>query len=90
MALEFRQNRVSGGRNFISLDPSRGRIISAELSSAMSSGERFMAVNGAIHKGSIWGMPSKIVASIASLLLPLQALSGLLIWLRRKGILRSR
>ena len=90
VALEFPHNRISGKRNFISLDPSSGRIISARLSSALSAPEWFMAVNGAIHTGSIWGLSSRIVASLASLLLPLQAVSGLLIWLRRKGIVRTR
>lgn len=89
VALEFAQNRISGMRNFISLDPSSGRIISARLSSALSAPEKFMATNNAIHTGNIWGMPSKIAASLASLLLPLQAVSGLLIWLRRKGILHT-
>lgn len=90
VAVEFPQNRLSGKRNFISVDPSSGTIISMRLSSALSARARFMAINGAIHTGDIWGLPSRIVASLASLLLPLQAVSGLLIWLRRKGILRTR
>jgi uncharacterized iron-regulated membrane protein len=90
VALEFAHNRISGKRNFISLDPSSGKIISARLSSALSVPEKFMAINGAIHTGNILGLPSKIVASLACLLLPLQAVSGLLIWLRRKGFLHTR
>jgi len=85
VALNDRQNRFTGEQNFISLDPSSGRIISVRLSSSLSSGQRFMALNDAIHTGNIWGMATKTVALVTSLVLPLQAVSGLLIWLRRKG-----
>lgn len=41
VALEFPQNRISGKRNFISLDPSTGRIIAARLSSDLTFSDRF-------------------------------------------------
>jgi len=90
VALEYLQRRVAGERNLISLDPATGKVISAHFSSDLSFRVRLLAANGAIHDGSIWGTPSRIVAAIASMLLPLQATSGLLIWLRRKGILHTR
>lgn len=90
IALEIPGNRITGERNFISLYPSSGRIASAHLSSALTFRERFLAMNGTIHKGTIWGVPSRIIAALASILLPIQAVSGLLIWLRRKGLLHSR
>ncbi len=89
IALDDPQNRVTGGRNFISLDAS-GRIVSQHLSSDLQWRERLLALNGAIHSGSIWGMPSRVIAGFASLLLPLQLISGLFIWLRRKGIVHTR
>lgn len=90
VSLEFRRNRISGERNSIFLDPRSGRIVAAHLASDLTFQERFMAVDSAIHTAAIWGTPSKIIAAIASILLPLQAISGLFIWLRRKGILQSR
>lgn len=81
------QDRVTGRRNFISVSPASGRLTSVNLSSDLTFAERFIAVNGAIHTGSIWGMPTRIIAALASILLPLQGLSGLMIWLRRKGLL---
>lgn len=90
VALDDPQNRVAGRRNFISVDPASGRIASTNLSSDLTLGERFMAWNGAIHTGRIWGMPSRIMAALASILLPIQGASGLLIWLRRKGLLHGR
>ena len=85
--LDDRHNRFTGEQNFISLDPSNGRIISARLSSSLSFGQRFIALNDAIHTGNILGLSTKILALVTSLLVPLQAVSGLLIWLRRKGFL---
>jgi len=90
VALELPRNRVTGERNSIALDPSTGRIVSEHLASALSLRERLMATNSAIHNGNILGMPSRIVAALASIVLPVQAVSGLLIWLRRKGLLRTR
>jgi uncharacterized iron-regulated membrane protein len=47
-----------------------------------------MATNEAMHTGSILGMPTRIIAALVSILLPLQVVSGLLIWIRRTNILR--
>jgi uncharacterized iron-regulated membrane protein len=90
ISLRFRQNRVTGARNSISLDPATGEIVATHLSTNLGFRVRFLAANGAIHDGTIWGMPSRIVAALASIVLPLQVFSGFLICLRRKGILHSK
>lgn len=90
VSLEYPHHRLIGAGDSFTLDPGSGEIVSAHLSSDLSSRARFMAANGAIHDGSIWGVPGRIIAALVSILLPLQAVSGLLIWLRRKGFLRSR
>ena len=54
IALDDLHNRVSGARNFISLDPSNGRVISENLSSGLTSRAHLMALNGSIHTGNIW------------------------------------
>ncbi len=90
IALDDLHNRVSGARNFISLDPSNGRVISENLSSGLTSRAHLMALNGSIHTGNICGMPGRIIAALTSIFIPLQGVSGLLIWLRRKGVLHAR
>lgn len=89
IALDNPQNRITGSQNSISLDPKTGRIVAARFASELTIAERIMATSQSIHTGTIWGFPSKTIAAIVSLILPLQALSGLLIWLRRKGVLHS-
>jgi uncharacterized iron-regulated membrane protein len=81
-------NRIAAERNSISIDPRNGRIVAMNLSASLTPSERFMATNEAIHTGNILGMPTRIIAALASILLPLQVVSGLLIWIRRTNILR--
>lgn len=88
VALTYADNRIAGERSSFSIDPWSGKILSADLSTDLSAQERIMAVNEAIHTGSLFGMPSRIVVALAGILLPVQAVSGLVIWLRRRKIAR--
>jgi len=88
VSLTYSDNRIGAERNSISLDPRNGRIVAVNQSASLTPRERFMATNEAIHTGNILGMPTRIMAALASILLPLQVVSGLLIWVRRTNILR--
>jgi len=86
VALTFSDNRIASERNSISIDPWNGKIISTSLSAELTTRDWFMAANEAIHTGTILGAPSRIIAALVSILLPVQAVSGLIIWLRRARI----
>jgi uncharacterized iron-regulated membrane protein len=88
VALAYADNRIASERNSISIDPWEGRIVAMNLSTGFSPRERFMAANEAIHTGSIFGMPTRILAALASFVLSLQVVSGLLIWIRRTILVR--
>jgi uncharacterized iron-regulated membrane protein len=88
VSLTYSDNRIAAERNSISLDPRSGRIVAVNQSASLTPRERFMATNEAIHTGNILGMPTRILAALAGILLPLQVVSGLLIWIRRTNILR--
>jgi uncharacterized iron-regulated membrane protein len=88
VSLAYRDHRIGAERNSISLDPRDGRILAMNLSASLTPRELFLAANEAIHTGNILGMPTRIIAALASILLPLQVVSGLLIWIRRTNILR--
>ncbi len=75
---------IIGGEDSVSIDPHSAEIVSENLSRNASRRERFIIVNTAIHTGSILGMPTKIAAAAACLTIPVQAVSGLLLWLRRR------
>jgi uncharacterized iron-regulated membrane protein len=88
VSLTYSDNRIAAERNSISLDPRNGRIVAVNQSASLTPRERFMATNEAIHTGNILGIPTRIIVALASILLPLQVVSGLLIWIRRTNILR--
>ena len=87
VALVYPQDRVTGENNLVALDPYYGDVVSLSRSSELSLGDRLLAMNEAIHTGSIFGIPSRIVVWLASIMVFVQACSGLIMWLYRKKIL---
>jgi uncharacterized iron-regulated membrane protein len=89
VALEYTDNRIGGERNSIAVDPWSGKIISESLATNLTTRERVMATNETIHTGNILGTPSRVIVVLASMLLLIQAASGLVMWLRRTRIARA-
>ena len=76
-----------GDRNSVAVDPRSGTVISSVRSGDSSIAQRILAANEAIHTGNVFALPSRILVCLTSITLPLQAFSGLLMWLRRNKIL---
>jgi len=87
--LDLPGDRVAGGRNLIAIDQSSGTVIFSTRSSDLSSSERILATNEAIHTGEVFGMASRILAWLTCVIVPVQMMSGLVLWLRRKRHARS-
>jgi uncharacterized iron-regulated membrane protein len=51
----------------------------------LSTGERILEINQALHTGVIVGMPGRLAVALASAMVTLQVSSGLLLWRRRAG-----
>jgi uncharacterized iron-regulated membrane protein len=83
------RDRVTGRHNLITIDPYSGNVISTIRSSDLSPVERSLATNEAIHTGVALGIPTRIVAWLTSMIVPVQVVSGLLLWLRRKSRVRG-
>lgn len=83
VSLSYPEDRIAGDRNQVAVDPHSGDVISFARSSDLSTRKKILATNEAIHTGEILGLPTKIIASLASVTLTVQAISGLLIWLYR-------
>jgi uncharacterized iron-regulated membrane protein len=81
VALRYPQDRITGGANQVVLDSYHGNVVSLSRASDLTSGDRILATIEAIHTGSIWGMPSRIVVWVASTMVLVQASSGLFLWL---------
>ena len=84
VALAVAQDRLAGERNSVSVDPWSGKIVSASFSNGLTGRERFMVANEAMHTGEILGMSGRIIVALTGILLPTQALSGIVIWLCRR------
>jgi uncharacterized iron-regulated membrane protein len=80
----FPEDRTPGGRSLVIIDSYTGRVLFAEGSRTAPGGRRVEILNRAVHTGDILGLPSKIVMSLASLMAPVQLVTGLMLWARRK------
>ena len=88
--LRYPEDRTPGGRSQVLIDPYTGKTIWAQGSRTAPAGTRLVIANRAIHTGDIFGLPTKAIASLASLMAVLQVLSGALMWWRgRQARLRS-
>lgn len=81
----FPEDLTPGGRSRVVIDSYTGRVIATESSRTAPGGRRIEILNRAIHTGDVFGLPSKIVMSIASLMAPVQLVTGIMLWLRRRA-----
>jgi uncharacterized iron-regulated membrane protein len=84
VSLDYSRDKVAGGRNLVAIDPYTGSVIFSTRSSDLSSTERILATNEAIHTGEVLGMPGRMAAWLTSVIVPVQVTSGLVFWLHRK------
>ena len=64
--------------------PETGEVAWTRTQEQKLLGEKWRNSNYAMHVGSIYGVPSKIIASICALFFALLTISGFLIWRGRK------
>ena len=84
ISARYPEDRTPGGRSRIFVDPASGRVLLAEGSRTAPAGSRLITLNRAIHTGDIFGVPSKIVMSLASLMVVAQAVTGLVMWIKKR------
>lgn len=92
--LRYPEDRTPGGRSRVLIDQYSGKLLFAEGSRNAPAGSRMVTLNRAIHTGDIFGLPSKFLTSLASLLPVVQLVSGVVMWrkrvkLRQKAIAAS-
>ena len=82
--VRFPEDLTPGGRSRVLIDSYSGAVMAADSSRTAPGGRRVETLNRAIHTGDIWGIPSKLVMSIASIMAPVQLLTGVMLWVRKK------
>ena len=75
---------MDGVRDEFRIDALSGKIVSADLYAAKPLGDRILARVLDIHRGSILGWPGRLGFMLAALLMPLFAVTGLLLYLSRR------
>ena len=84
VSFRYPEDRTPGGRTRIAIDPYNRKILALIDSRRGPAGFRLVNFNRALHTGDVLGIPSKTVVSIASLLMPFQLLTGVVMWIRRR------
>lgn len=83
--MRFPEDRTPAGRTNVFLAPCSGRILEARSTRDAPVSYRALAMwNREIHTGDLLGWPTRILAALVSLSLPVLALSGPLIWWTRR------
>ncbi|MBI5132267.1 MAG: PepSY domain-containing protein [Rhodopseudomonas palustris] len=75
---------TDGVRDEFRIDAVSGKIVSAELYAAKPLGDRILARVLDIHRGNILGWPGRLAFMLAALLMPLFAVTGVLLYLSRR------
>jgi uncharacterized iron-regulated membrane protein len=83
--LRYPEDRTPGGRSGVSIDPYTAKVLFVEGSRTAPAGRRMVNANRAIHTGDIFGIPSKTILSLASLMAVMQLVSGLAMWWKRRA-----
>lgn len=84
IALRYPEDLTPGGRSRVIVDPYSGAVLAAEGSRSAPAGTRLVTLNRAIHTGDVFGLGSKAVASLMSIAVVGQLVSGFVIWLTRR------
>jgi len=82
--MRFPEDLTPGGRSRVLLDSYTGAVITIDNSRTAPGGRRVEILNRAIHTGDIFGIPSKIAMSLASLMAPVQLITGIMLWARKR------
>jgi uncharacterized iron-regulated membrane protein len=70
----------------VHLDPATGRIVALEGGARAARGARLYSVLYPLHIGVVGRWPTRVLAAFAGLSLPVLAVSGVLVWRRRRRV----
>lgn len=84
--LKYPEDRTPAGRTLVYVAACSAQPLQVISSRTQSAAYRWTRMwNREIHTGEVWGWPTRILAALASLTLPLMALTGPLMWWGRRG-----
>jgi uncharacterized iron-regulated membrane protein len=82
--MRFPEDKTPAGRSFVTLDPRTGAVLSVGSSrTAPLLQTALVQWTREVHTGTLFGLPSKIMAVCFALLLGVLAITGPLIWINK-------
>jgi len=90
-ALKFPEDHTPLGRSRLRIDAYSGKVLLVQSSRDMSAPMKYARMwNREIHTGDVLNLPTRILAAFFSLMLPVLAISGPLVWWNRRAVSESK
>ena len=87
VALKFPEDHTPLGRSRLRIDAYSGKVLLVLSSRDFSAPMKYARMwNREIHTGDILNLPTRLLAAFFSLMLPVLAISGPLIWWNRRSV----
>jgi uncharacterized iron-regulated membrane protein len=90
IGLHYPEDLTPGGRSWANVDQFNGKVLSFQDSRTVAMGTRAIIWNRATHTGDLYGYPTKILVSLSSLMLVIQAITGYYMWWKKLRARQSR
>ena len=85
VGLKFPEDHTPAGRSRLSIDAYSGKVLQVQSSREMPAPLKYARMwNRELHTGDIFNLPTRILAAFFSLMLPILAITGPLIWWNRR------
>lgn len=85
VVMKFPEDHTPAGRTNVFVAPCDGRVIEARSTRQAPLSYRALSIwNRELHTGDLLGWPTRVVAALVSLTLPVMAVTGPLIWWNRR------
>ncbi len=80
VTLHFPEDLTPGGRSWVNVDQNDGKVLGSQNSRTVAMASRTIIWNRAIHTGDAYGLVTKTLMSVSSLMLVIQAITGYSLW----------
>jgi uncharacterized iron-regulated membrane protein len=85
VTMRFPEDRTPNGRTIVLVEPCTGRVAWTQDTRTVAMSYKLPRVlNRELHTGDLFGWPHRLLAALFSLALPVMAITGPLIWWRRR------
>lgn len=85
LSLRYPGDSTAPGRSYVVVDQYSGAVLWSQDARTPPRGAMIPIVNRAIHVGGIYGVPTRILAFLASLAIGMQVVTGFIMWWKRRS-----